>query len=477
MGRRRVWPVETLTTDQRSAVHVACWLAYLRLDVIDVLALTDAREAAAGRPVPAPNEAPALWWGGWNQRQDDYAEVLELGRWYVFGDTSPSPCHAVKAALDDGLQPTGVPSLSADDLRQYLDEVLDGHRSTVAGRNAITDRRVLGAVCDVAFTARTLEPGAGVRRLTERLSDAEQAVAAALKRLSRDGFLLPVALSGAGNETRYLITGRKPTLPDPSHLDISSPLGSIKKCDELGSVRADHPAFHRSALGPTRLELLRVLVACRPSSNREWSTLAGVSERQFYKLLKGLNGTAGLPPVVTQTNGGWELVAEIDRLLDAVAEECGTAGVHDRRRDRHRRERRGHAEYLVRQLPERFQVTEDAKVLNTSTGELLRAAQLVDRMGRPLPAVGGEQETRPQAPAAVASAAAPPLTICVGCGWTATTVEPSSGAVLHNHCTVPAWIARHLRNTYGIEIPTHRINTARLETEQHDEGDHQWLAA
>lgn len=431
----------TLGATDGDELHVACWLAAVGYTPEGVVRLMEDRGSRLGhqrRSGPSWADSAAMW--------------LAIGRWVVFGRrTHPSPgsryCSAVKK-----LKPSGMPKLKPDDLGEYLSVVGAVHGATLSGRTAETDRAVLRTICEKAYKGQTVRPGVDIRTIKERAHiGSSDTVTKSLDRLELSGCI--VRFSGDTAEAcRYLL--RAPA--ETGTVVMVRPLyvGLDNYCSSFDRVvaPAEHPAFHSSALGKQRRRLLAALAGCHPpSTNVDWYKSAGLNERQFYRLLRRLDGRDGTPPTVRKDVDGWHLADDLPACLDLVAEHHGTDEKCRQRAEAHKRQRQNYREqYLVRRLPDRYQLHGPQNLVDTLTGELVPFGRLVTPLGGLLPEAGETQ------PAEVASSLRDLRPNCEACGHPTDQIEPTSGLPWHRSCRMPHSYARRHRDR-GLTIPDHLV--------------------
>jgi hypothetical protein len=467
-------PAEQLADGEKECRLVACWMAALGWTSSDVVAAIEEREAGRAHVTKSPWTL-ALWEG----RFDEAASWLTLGHYLVFGTapgSSGGTARRTAEAINFGTQPSGLPNLSAENLRSYLSKVAVAQAS-VGGRHARTDRLVFRSMVSIAERARTIAPAPGVRRLAREICMSTDAVIASLRRLAAAGFISPLP-SLKGQSTAYVL--RAPaegdrTRPTSHYLSPSRPDSSWSDRDTLS---AGHPAFHRSALGKTGYDLLACLIVERPCTDEEWWTVAGVHRRTFYRLKPKLCGSDSWRPLVAHAEGGWHLVdpAALRVALDQVAESFGTDQLVRRRDERFQSERSGFGGWQIRRLPGAYKALDSVRAVDTDTGEVLLVSELVDRYGNPLspaseeiePPTFGEGFDGVSAPSPVLQLVQtertdPTVTEletrsaahCAACGTPTHERDESADLPWHAGCAMPGWLVRY-HERQGLHVAVER---------------------
>ncbi|MET8605743.1 hypothetical protein ABZV92_19590 [Streptomyces rubiginosohelvolus] len=276
--------------------------------------------------------------------------------------------------------------------------VVEG-RPWPARRGADTDQKNLAARLRLCERAGGVEHVVSVRQLAELMNCAKATAEASDRRLKKDGWLVLVA-SGSGKDhgSRWVL--RVP--PDEGEASGAQPgqlpatgsrgAGTVPPA-HTGATRTDtealaelmgHDAFHRYAHGTSGARLLTCLDPVDGLDAAQLSRATGLHRTTVVRRLRGLvedqlaielDGKYLLAPALS-TPG--RLHAD-GQVLSETAERRGTAGLGERRRARHRRDRDNYRRWLAeraelrhRRRPALELVPEG--VLDPDTGELLDEA-------------------------------------------------------------------------------------------------------
>ncbi|MFI1189254.1 hypothetical protein [Streptomyces californicus] len=273
--------------------------------------------------------------------------------------------------------------------------VVEG-RTWPARRGADTDQKNLAARLRLCERAGGVEHVVSVRQLAELMNCAKATAEASDRRLKKDGWLVLVA-SGSGKDhgSRWVLrvppeegesSGAQPgqlpatglrgagTVP-PAHS------GPVRTDTEALAALMGHDAFHRYAHGTSGARLLTCLDPVEGLDVGQLSRATGLHRTTVVRRMRGLVEDQ----LVVELDGKYLLAPAFSvpgrlhvdgQVLSRVAEHHGTAGRGERRRARHRRDRRNYRRWLAERADQRLRrrpVLElvPEGVVDPDTGELL----------------------------------------------------------------------------------------------------------
>ncbi|MFJ1662293.1 hypothetical protein [Streptomyces anthocyanicus] len=276
-------------------------------------------------------------------------------------------------------------------IRRAVDE-----RTWPARRGADTDQKNLAARLRLCERAGGVEHVVSVRQLAELMNCAKATAEASDKRLRKDGWLVLLA-SGSGKDhgSRWVLRvppeGEEASGAQPGQLPATGSRGAgTVPPAHTGTSRTDtealaalmgHDAFHRYAHGTSGARLLTCLDPVDGLDVAQLSRATGLHRTTVVRRMRGLvedqlavelDGKYLLAPALSVPG---RLHAD-GQVFSQAAEHHGTAGLGDRRRARHRRDRHNYRRWLAERAEQRHRrrpVLElvPEGVLDPDTGELL----------------------------------------------------------------------------------------------------------
>ncbi|MEE1737019.1 hypothetical protein PUR49_10980 [Streptomyces sp. BE147] len=273
--------------------------------------------------------------------------------------------------------------------------VVEG-RTWPARRGADTDQKNLAARLRLCERAGGVEHVVSVRQLAELMNCAKATAEASDRRLKKDGWLVLVA-SGSGKDhgSRWVL--RVP--PDEEEVSGAQPgqlpatgsrgAGTVPTA-HTGTSRTDtealaalmgHDAFHRYAHGTSGARLLTCLDPVDGLDVAQLSRATGLHRTTVVRRMRGLVEDQ----LAVELDGKFLLASALSapgrlhadqQVLSETAEHRGTAGLGERRRARHRRDRYNYRRWLAERAEQRhprrpaLELVPEG-VLDPDTGELL----------------------------------------------------------------------------------------------------------
>jgi hypothetical protein len=293
--------------------------------------------------------------------------------WFETASQTPAPIGA-----------PDTPKLGLEDRVRYVQMVRESvAMATWPGRTGGRDRDAMLAICDLSLELQypTIKPAVSGLILAERMNCGEKTARAALTALQASSHLKLVGVGLGPLANSYLLR-----FPTTTTVLMGAQLTEASRyrllCTPEGSALSlSHPAFHRDALGRSVFRLLDRLTVGPTAGNKQWFTEAGVNERQFYKLLPKLNGTAYKEPLAVQSEGVWRLVDGLPAILDRIARDEGATDAIARRRVRTENKRNGYTAFLIRQTAEgnRYETRFDGTAVDKLTGEVMSSQEALKR--------------------------------------------------------------------------------------------------
>lgn len=373
-------PTFDLASTDGGALCVAAWMHALGYNAAGVVAVLEAREAGRTERTGRPAD-------DWADRSEYAKEMLEVGRYLTSGEVSDRPSARVRDLLTQadrphGLGPSGLPWLASDELADYAEAVCLDYAERERSRTARTDRHVLKVAARLAVEAGTIGPALSNRTVGLMANLTRETARKSLHRLETSGYLLPIPGRLAPGEARRFVLRSPVTGPELMSLVVTG-YRSLKvnhKCHDLRTLPKEHPVFHRDAFGSAGFDLLQVLVTARPTSDRDWYTLARVGRTQFYVVKSKLTGSGELPAVVAHEADGWRMVDDVDRALDVIASAYGVDRLAEARITRTESERFGHTRFRLRSYPaSRMTLLADGRIWDAHLDEVVRLAQVANK--------------------------------------------------------------------------------------------------
>lgn len=213
------------------------------------------------------------------------------------------------------------------------------------GRTGAVDRLVYLAHAKIAYKAGRLIYAAACRDLAERAGVSHMTATRATWRLCDSGLLVPDKKAVADSANLFQL-GK---LDIPLH---SLSTSTVRKCN----TASNHDVFRNSGLGKSAGQIWQALQEC-PATVDELARITGRHERTIKRVLVRMAKLADpltgeyLPMVASddpQGASGGETYHPLPVDLDRIAHAVGTAGTAERQRKEHVRERRSHAQGLLK---------------------------------------------------------------------------------------------------------------------------------
>lgn len=208
------------------------------------------------------------------------------------------------------------------------------------GRTGAVDRLIFLAHMQIAYQAGRLTWAAACRTLAEQMGVSHMTATRATHRLYKTGLieLDKPAIVDCANLYR-LGTGLDKELHSPT-----SP--SVRKCNSLS---ANHDVFRYSGLGKSASEIWQALQGT-PATIEELAEITGRQTKTIIRALKRMAKlvdplTGEVLPMVTSDDGKtWRaLPADLDQIAHAI----GTAGIGQRQKELHAKERQAQQKALL----------------------------------------------------------------------------------------------------------------------------------
>ena len=207
------------------------------------------------------------------------------------------------------------------------------------GRTGAVDRLIFIAHAETAYRAGRLTYAAACRDLAERAGIGFKTATRATWRLCDSGLIIPDKKAVGDSANVYQLGG----LDKLTHFLT---FGELGKCVTMSA----HDVFRFSGLGKSAGEVYAALQE-RPATVEELAEITGRHERTVKRVLERMAKladplTGEILPMVASDDGETFRPLPVD--LDRVAHAIGTAGMGERQRKEHAKDRRLHARNLER---------------------------------------------------------------------------------------------------------------------------------